>query len=133
MIYDDAERRPLRRGGREHHLPAPLPERRARQLRVELRRQLQQVPSRGTRSWASSSIRRLSYTGLRMRAAAVDERSRSASCPQRDHFQLEMDHFSECVQANKEPLTPGEEGLKDLRIIEAVYRSASADAPVKLV
>ena len=63
------------------------------------------------------------YTGLRMRVFRgnnVEDRS----LPQRDHFQLEMDHFSECVQANKEPLTPGEEGLKDMRIIEAIYESA---------
>jgi hypothetical protein len=37
------------------------------------------------------------------------------------------------VTSNKAPLTAGEEGLKDLRIIEAVYRSASAHAPVRLV
>jgi predicted dehydrogenase len=47
-------------------------------------------------------------------------------------FQLEMDHFSECVQANKEPLTPGEEGLKDLKIIEAIYESARTGKPIKL-
>lgn len=31
-----------------------------------------------------------------------------------DHFQGEMDHFSQCVLENKEPLTPGEEGLRDM-------------------
>ena len=59
---------------------------------------------------------------------AVEDRS----LPQRDHFQLEMDHFSDCVQANKEPLTPGEEGLKDLKIIEAIYESGRTGKPVKL-
>ena len=71
------------------------------------------------------------YTNLRMRVfrgGAIEDRS----LPQRDHFQLEMDHFSECVQANKEPLTPGEEGLKDLKIIEAIYESARAGKPIKL-
>jgi len=71
------------------------------------------------------------YTGLRMRVFrgnAVEDRS----LPQRDHFQLEMDHFSDCVQANKEPLTPGEEGLKDLKIIEAIYESGRTGKPVKL-
>ena len=63
------------------------------------------------------------YTGLRMRVfrgGTIEDRS----LPQRDHFQLEMDHFSECIQTNKEPLTPGEEGLKDMQIIEAIYESA---------
>jgi predicted dehydrogenase len=71
------------------------------------------------------------YAGLRMRVFRgnnVEDRS----LPQRDHFQLEMDHMSECVLNNTEPLTPGEEGLKDLRIIEAIYESGRTDKPVKL-
>ena len=71
------------------------------------------------------------YTGLRMRVFrgnTVEDRS----LPQRDHFQLEMDHFSECVQANKDPLTPGEEGLRDLKIIEAIYESGRTGKPIKL-
>ena len=50
----------------------------------------------------------------------------------RDHFALEMDHFSDCVLNNTEPLTPGEEGLKDLRIMAAIYESARTGKPVKL-
>ena len=55
-----------------------------------------------------------SYTGLRMRVRrgnATEERD----LPQRDHFAPEMDHLSECVMEDKEPLTPGEEGLRDLK------------------
>ena len=36
----------------------------------------------------------------------------------------QLDHMSQCVLQNREPLVPGEEGLRDMRIIEAVYRSA---------
>lgn len=36
----------------------------------------------------------------------------------------QLDHMAQCVLQNREPLVPGEEGLRDLRIIEAVYRSA---------
>lgn len=42
-----------------------------------------------------------------------------------------MDHFSECLTENK-PHTPGEEGLQDHRIIEALYQSAREGKPVKL-
>jgi len=49
-----------------------------------------------------------------------------------DHFAAEMDHMSDCVMQNKEPLTPGEEGLRDLTIIEAVYESARTGKAVKL-
>ena len=71
------------------------------------------------------------YTGLRMRVfrgGAIEDRS----LPQRDHFQLEIDHFSECIQTNKEPLTPGEDGLKDMRIVEAIYESGRTGKPIKL-
>jgi glucose-fructose oxidoreductase len=49
-----------------------------------------------------------------------------------DHFAAEMDHMSDCVMQNKQPLTPGEEGLRDLKIIEAVYESARSGKTVKL-
>ncbi len=52
--------------------------------------------------------------------------------PEMDHFTAEMDHMSDCVMRNKEPLTPGEEGLKDLTIIEAVYESSRTGKTVKL-
>jgi predicted dehydrogenase len=33
---------------------------------------------------------------------------------------------------NKEPLTPGEEGLRDLTIITAIYQAAQTGTTVKL-
>ncbi|SNR39642.1 Gfo/Idh/MocA family protein [Hymenobacter mucosus] len=50
----------------------------------------------------------------------------------KNQFAAEMDHFSECVLANKDPHTPGEEGLQDQRIMEAIYQSAREGRPVKL-
>jgi len=35
----------------------------------------------------------------------------------------QLDHLSQCVIHNREPIVAGEEGLRDIRIIEAVYRS----------
>ena len=52
--------------------------------------------------------------------------------PQRDHFALEMDHMSECVMQNKEPLTPGEEGLRDIKLIMAIYEAAKAGKTLKV-
>ena len=71
------------------------------------------------------------YSGLRMRVRrgnALEERT----LPVRDHFALEMDHMSECVMDGKDPLTPGEEGLRDLRLIMAVYEAARSGKTVKL-
>jgi len=72
-----------------------------------------------------------SYTGLRMkirRNNATEDRD----LPQRDHFALEMDHMSECVMDNKDPLTPGEEGLRDLKLMMAIYEAAKTGRTVKV-
>jgi predicted dehydrogenase len=52
--------------------------------------------------------------------------------PSRDHFALEMDHMSQCVMENKEPLTPGEEGLRDIKLMMAIYESAQTGKTVKV-
>jgi len=73
----------------------------------------------------------LSYNGLGMRVgrgSVVEQR------PQRvvDHFAAEMDHFSQCVLEGTAPLTPGEEGLRDMRIIAAIYEAARSGETVPL-
>lgn len=71
------------------------------------------------------------YSGLRMwvdRDSSIEERE----LPVVDHFAAEMDHMSDCVMQNKEPLTPGEEGLRDLTIIQAIYEAAHSRNTVKL-
>jgi predicted dehydrogenase len=73
----------------------------------------------------------MNYTGLRMRVHR-DNRTEEISLPQRDHFALEMDHFAECVMNNKDPQTPGEEGLRDVKIMLAIYESAKSGKPVKV-
>ncbi|QQL50447.1 Gfo/Idh/MocA family protein [Mucilaginibacter ginkgonis] len=47
-------------------------------------------------------------------------------------FALELDHFAQCILDNKTPFTPGEEGLQDQKIMEAIYESAKTGKPVKL-
>ena len=49
-----------------------------------------------------------------------------------DHFTAEMDHMSDCVMQNRQPLTPGEEGLRDISLIQAVYESARSGKTVKV-
>lgn len=41
-------------------------------------------------------------------------------------FINEADHFADCIRNNREPDTPGEEGLKDMLAMEAIYRAAGA-------
>ena len=84
----------------------------------------------GTNGWAELEPA-TSYGGLRMRAgtyAKVEERMH----PVVDHFAKEMDHLSQCVIDNTEPLTSGEEGLKDLTVMMAIYEAAKSGKTIKL-
>jgi predicted dehydrogenase len=71
------------------------------------------------------------YSGLRLRVqhgTVFEERE----LPVVDHFAAEMDHLSGCVMENQEPLTPGEEGLRDVKIMTAIYEAAMAGKTVRL-
>jgi predicted dehydrogenase len=50
-----------------------------------------------------------------------------------NHFAAEMDDFCQCIQADKPSLTPGEEGLKDVKVMMAAYKSARAGKAVQIV
>ena len=52
--------------------------------------------------------------------------------PDIDQFAAEMDDFAACVRSGKPTRVPGEEGLRDVRIIEALYRSAATGRDIRL-
>lgn len=72
-----------------------------------------------------------SYSGLRLWVER-DNRIEQRDLPVVDHFAAEMDHMSGCVMENKQPLTPGEEGLRDLKIMAAIYEAAQSGKTLKL-
>ncbi len=45
-------------------------------------------------------------------------------------LKLELEHFLDCVEKRKTPLTDGKEGLRVLRILEAADKSISRDHPL---
>ena len=49
-----------------------------------------------------------------------------------NQFAAEMDHFSGCVLGDKEPRTPGELGLADMRIVEAIGEAARTGRPARV-
>jgi predicted dehydrogenase len=49
-----------------------------------------------------------------------------------NQFAAELDHMAECVLKDQTPRTPGEEGLRDIRIITAIYEAARTGKTVKL-
>ena len=62
------------------------------------------------------------YHGLKMFAKPNDPPLPQIS--EMDQFANELDHMADCVVNNRQPYTPGEEGLQDQRIIEAIFESA---------
>ena len=65
------------------------------------------------------------YQGLRFRGVTTDGPIEQVSpAKEPDQFTAEADHFADCIRSNREPATAGEEGLKDMRAMEAIYRSA---------
>ncbi|WPO98187.1 Gfo/Idh/MocA family oxidoreductase [Pseudomonas sp. HR96] len=75
------------------------------------------------------------YRGQRLRIAhrhgsaeAVDELRLGA----KNQFALEIDHFADCILNGKSPRTPGEEGLQDHLLMEAIYCSARENRPVAI-
>jgi predicted dehydrogenase len=84
----------------------------------------------GPRGWVELEPA-LSYSGLRMRAE-TGNRLEERRHPSIDHFTAEIDHLSGCIMDGAEPLTPGEDGLKDLRVMMSIYESARERRPVKL-
>jgi predicted dehydrogenase len=47
-----------------------------------------------------------------------------------DQFAPELVYFSDCIRHNKQPEPSGREGLADVRIIQALLRSAETNRPV---
>jgi glucose-fructose oxidoreductase len=50
----------------------------------------------------------------------------------RDQFAPELLYFSDCVLGNRAPEPSGEEGLQDVRIVQALYESAETGKAVQL-
>jgi len=52
--------------------------------------------------------------------------------PGMDQFAAEMDDFAQCILENRPTRVPGEEGLRDMKIITAIYESARTGKVVAL-
>jgi predicted dehydrogenase len=87
----------------------------------------------GSKGWLQ--VDEYGYEGLHLRA---NYRAAKGSTPviidepntERDpkQFTREVDHFTECILQNKTPGTPGEEGLRDMCYMKAIYKAAGVDA-----
>lgn len=93
----------------------------------------------GESGWAEMSPA-FAYNGLQLKRSRIAADTSEFIAPgveqitpqEKNQFALEMDHFADCVANGKQPWTPGEEGLQDQRIMEAIYESARTGKAVEL-
>jgi len=67
------------------------------------------------------------YQGQHLTARIEGEPPLDEPNPNRDpsQFPPEADHLNTCIAENKTPRTPGEEGLQDMKLMMALYRSCA--------
>ena len=76
-----------------------------------------------------------SYDNLTMqvsRRAGTSQSLEHRRWSPKNQFALEMDSYAQAIRADRLPLTPGEEGLQDMRVIEAIYQAAESGSVVRM-
>jgi predicted dehydrogenase len=72
------------------------------------------------------------YVGELKHRLTVKGKSRERTFASRDQFAPELIYFSNCIINNVDPEPSGAEGLADVRVIRALYRSAESGSVVQL-
>jgi glucose-fructose oxidoreductase len=62
----------------------------------------------------------------------LDGKKTKKTAGKHDQFAPELLYFSDCIQNGWKPEPSGEEGMQDIRIVEALYRSARTGRAVRL-
>ena len=62
----------------------------------------------------------------------IDGKTRTKRIGRRDQFAPELLYFSDCILNDTQPEPSGEEGLQDVRIVEALYESARRQRPIAM-
>ena len=62
----------------------------------------------------------------------IGDKTKRKRIPKRDQFAPELLYFSDCILRNRQPEPSGEEGLQDVRIVQALYKSAKSGRAVKI-
>jgi predicted dehydrogenase len=75
--------------------------------------------------------RAFGYSGQSLRIVTNEAKNELQIDPL-NHFAAEMDHFARAIIDDTAPLTPGEEGLADMRVIAAIDEAIRTGKPVKV-
>jgi glucose-fructose oxidoreductase len=62
----------------------------------------------------------------------IDGKTTGKKTGKHDQFGPELLYFSDCILNDREPEPSGEEGLQDVRIVEALYESARRGRPMRI-
>jgi predicted dehydrogenase len=85
----------------------------------------------GTKGWLRVEGAFEFAEGMKHRLT-IGDRTREKKFEKRDEVAPEILYFSDCIRKGKTPEPSGREGLADVRIIRALYRSAQSGRPVEL-
>jgi predicted dehydrogenase len=85
----------------------------------------------GSRGWAECEPA-LSYRGVKFRKSPRGGQAEEPDLGDPNQFATEMDDLARCIIENKEPKASGEHGLRDVRIMLAIYEAAKTGKTVKL-
>jgi len=85
----------------------------------------------GTRGWAECEPA-LSYRGVKFRKSGRGGQVDEPDLGDPDQFATEMDALAQCILENKEPKASGEQGLRDVKIMLAIYEAAKTGKTIKL-
>ncbi|MGK6356196.1 Gfo/Idh/MocA family protein [Sphingomonas sp. DT-207] len=86
----------------------------------------------GTKGWVGLEPA-TSYEGQKMWVRTNGQTSeRTPPTLPKNQFVGQLDHFAECAMTGREPIVNGEEGLRDMQVIEAIYRSAREGRVIRL-
>jgi predicted dehydrogenase len=72
------------------------------------------------------------YVGELAWELSIGGKKQERKFPKGDQFAPELIHFSDCVLKGKKPEPDGNEGLADVRIVEAVFKSARSGRAVRI-
>lgn len=72
------------------------------------------------------------YAGARHMRLTIVGKTKERSFDKQDQFGPELVYFSDCVLEDRDPEPSGREGLADVRIVQALYRSARTGRAIEL-
>jgi glucose-fructose oxidoreductase len=72
------------------------------------------------------------YSEALKQTVVIDDKPEEKSFVHTDQFGGEIEAFSQCILEDREPPSPGQEGLADVRIIKAIFAAARRGCTIRL-